>query len=338
MPITPVLRRVLGIVALALGVLALVGSASRMLPSPMQSLPYVPNVVALTPWFALVAVLSLVLALVARRWITALLALLCVMAQVGWQQPFFAASRKLSERALAAVAQPHANVADAYLRVMTLNVYKGNADVRRIVELVRDGRVEVLALQETTDGFVRALHDAGIADYLPYERVASSDGVYGNGLWSVAPLASPTDDDVDSSASSMPGGTVALDGGRCRVRFVSVHTTAPVAGYWGQWRRSLDELGRMRLRAEVRYVFMGDFNATMDHAPFRDFLGDRFEDAAYQAGTGFAFTWPTNRPAIPALSAIDHVVVDRGIVAGQVEVRTVAGSDHAAVLATLEVR
>ena len=44
---------------------------------------------------------------------------------------------------------------DAYARVMTFNVYKGQADAQSIVNLVRDQRVEVLALQETTDDFVK---------------------------------------------------------------------------------------------------------------------------------------------------------------------------------------
>ena len=91
---------------------------------------------------------------------------------------------------------------------MTFNVYKGQADPQAIVELVRDQRVEVLALQETTEDFVKKLNEAGIEHYLPYAQVSSSDGVFGNGLWSATPLADPTDDDVNSSASFMPGGTV----------------------------------------------------------------------------------------------------------------------------------
>ena len=88
----------------------------------------------------------------------------------------------------------------------------------------------------------------------------------------------------------MPGGTV--DMGGQQIRFVSVHTTAPVPGYWRQWKRSLDELGLMREHTDTRYIFMGDFNATYDHTPFRDFLGDRFVDAARESGHGFTFSGP----------------------------------------------
>ncbi len=46
---------------------------------------------------------------------------------------------------------------------MTCNVFKGRADAQEIVDVVRSERVEVLALQETTDAFVDDLNNAGIA-------------------------------------------------------------------------------------------------------------------------------------------------------------------------------
>nr|WP_240945095.1 endonuclease/exonuclease/phosphatase family protein [Bifidobacterium sp. DSM 109958] len=303
----------------------------------MAALPYLPVVVALSPWFAPVAALSLVLSLVDRRWLSSLVAVTCLATQVSWQLPFFEPSATLPAGATRSITTASPNPIDAYARVMTLNVYKGSADPASIVRLVNEERIEVLALQETTDGFVRALEAAGIGRYLPYSTVASSDGVYGNGLWSVTPLADPAHDEVGSSASAMPAGTVAFDDGRAQVRFVSVHTTSPTRGYWSRWKRSLDELGAMRARGDVRYVFMGDFNATYDHAPFRDFLGDRFSDAALRYGHGLMFTWPANRSGVPRFAAIDHVVVDRGVTAGRVEVRAVPGSDHAALLATIAV-
>ncbi|WP_240539241.1 endonuclease/exonuclease/phosphatase family protein [Bifidobacterium sp. SO1] len=330
----------MGWIAWLLAVAAAVSVAARMLPADMQALPYVPVLVSVTPWFALVAVLALVLALLGRRWVAALVAVLCLAAQVWWQYPFFRASAALPAEAGQAVSGASANTGDRYARVMTCNVYKGRADAAAIVELVRDQRVEVLALQETSDDFVAALDEAGIKDYLPYSQVSTSDGVYGNGLWSAAPLEDPADDDVNSSASFMPGGTVTFVGDDAQempIRFVSVHTTSPTPGYWAQWKRSLDELALMRSHTDARYVFMGDFNATVDHTPFRMFLGDRFTDAAWQSGHGFTFTWPADKSPLPLFAGIDHIVLDQGIVAGQMQVRRIAGSDHAALLATIAV-
>lgn len=329
-------HRILGVLALVFLLVSLVGVAARLLPASLQALPYVPVIVSLTPWFAVAGFVALVLALIGLRYLTALVAIAALAAQVWWQWPFFAADHPLPDAAVAAVSQARADTTDAYARVMTLNVFKGAADPEAIVETVRDQRVEVLALQETTDAFVAALEAAGIKDWLPYSHVSSSDGVFGNGIWSATELADVVDDEVDSSASFMPSGSVTFAGGE-QVRFVSVHTTAPVSPYWSQWRRSLEEIGRLRSREGVRYVLMGDFNATMDHAPFRDMLGERFQDAARVSGHGFAFTWPTNRTGVPRFAAIDHIVLDQGMAAGQTKVLPIAGSDHAALLATIAV-
>ncbi|KAA8816012.1 endonuclease/exonuclease/phosphatase family protein [Bifidobacterium callitrichos] len=330
-------HRVLGACSTLLAMFALVGVAARALPSDLQTTPYVPIIVSAAPWFILLAALSLVLAFVSKRVVTAVVALALLAVNVYWQYPFLHPSAQLPGRALSATAQANPILDDSYARVMTFNVYKGRADAQAIVDTVRDQRVEVLALQETTEAFVARLEAAGIGDYLPYAHVSSSDGMYGNGLWSATPLADPADDDVNSSASFMPGGTVSFAGGAKRIRFVSVHTTAPVPGYWNQWRRALDELALMRSHTDATYVFMGDFNATYDHAPFRGFLGDRFSDAARQSGHGFTFTWPADRVVPPAFAGIDHVVVDRGVVAGRMQVKRIAGSDHEALLATLAV-
>lgn len=332
----PKRRRLLsGLLAALLMIVAVLGTAARALPADLQALPYVPVVVSLAPWFALIAALALLLALFSNRWIVALVALGCVAAQVWWQSPFFRPQQALSQAAVSAVGQAHAVTGDHYARVMTLNVFKGQADPQAVVDLVRDERVEVLALQETTDAFVKQLEADGIGDYLPYSQVSSSDGVYGNGLWSAVALDRPVDDEVNSSASFMPAGTV--DMGGTHVRFISVHTTSPQPGYWSQWNRALNELSLMQQNTGTAYVMMGDFNATYDHAVFRDVLGSRFSDAARQAGHGLVFTWPANRTGVPTFAGIDHIVIDRGMVAGQVQSKHVNGSDHAALLVTLQV-
>ena len=247
-------------------------------------------------------------------------------------------STKLPAAVDAAMASTRADTGDMIARVMTFNVYKGHADAKAIVDIVRDQRVEVLALQETTNDFIKKLDEAGIHSYLPYSQVSSSDGVYGNGIWSATELGRPVDDEVGSSASFMPGGTVTFGGGKAQLRFVSVHTTAPIPGYWSRWKRSLDELASMRSHEGSRYVFMGDFNATTDHTPFRNILGNRFSDAARQSGHGFTFTWPSNKLPLPRFAGIDHIVLDKDIIAGQMQVKSVAGSDHAALLATIVVQ
>lgn len=333
----PGMRFLLTIVARVLGLLALLGTLAHYVPSQLSDLPFLPEVVSLAPWYVLIALLALVLALISKRWMTALLSLVCLCAGVSWQIPFFTFDHQLPKRVqqVTSLELPHKD--DATARVMTANVYKGRAQAQAIVDAVRDNRVEVLALQETTDSFVERLNEAGITKYLPYSKVASADGKSGNGLWSLTPLGSPARDDVNSSASQMPAGTVNFGEDR-QVRFVSVHTTSPSPGQWGQWKRSLDELSAMKSHVHTSYVFMGDFNATYDHAPFRDFLGQRFQDATVSSGHGFTMTWPADKPWIPPFTGIDHIVVDQGIEASQLKTVSIPGSDHRALVGTIWVR
>ncbi|WEV64950.1 endonuclease/exonuclease/phosphatase family protein [Bifidobacterium sp. ESL0732] len=317
---------------------ALLGTVSCELPEELQSLPYVPVVAAFAPWFAALGLIALLLALASRRWFAALLALACLGLQGWWQYPYFVSHTHLDNAAVSAVGESHADTHDSYARVMTANVYKGQASAKAVVETVSNQRVEVLALQETTKSFIRALKEEGINDYLPYSQVSSSDGKYGNALFSATPLDSPADDDVDSSASFMPGGTVSFGNGKAPIRFVSVHTTSPKPGYWNKWRTSLDDVAAMRSHKDNRYVLMGDFNATTDHTPFRNILGSRFHDAAQSSASGFVFTWPADKPGVPKFTGIDHIVLDQGIVAGQVATVPIPGSDHAALLATIAVQ
>ncbi len=155
---------------------------------------------------------------------------------------------------------------------MTCNVFKGRADAQEIVDVVRSERVEVLALQETTDAFVDELNKAGIGDLLPYAQVASSDGVYGNGLWSASPLgAIRLMMMLIRARRSCQGPRLrSMMVRRSSFRFSAYHVS-------DRWVLAAVEafvrwLQQLRYDTSRRYVFMGDFNATDDHTPFRNFL------------------------------------------------------------------
>lgn len=325
--------------------ITLVGVVARLVPAAASDLPYLPVIVALTPWFAATAVVALVLSRAlgaGTRIAVRVLILGALVLEALWQGPFLIPHAQVG--ASAGQASAPAQASATTLRVMTCNVYKGRADPERIVELVRSEGVQVLALQETTRDFVSELERTGLGELLPYSSRASSDGVYGNGIWSALPISDAQSDAVGSSASAMPSGTVTLgaddSGAGARACLVSVHTCAPVPGYWDLWKRSVEEIGSVRDRAAAdtatRYVLMGDFNATYDHAPFREMLGGTLRDAAREVGR-LTLTWPADRASVPALSGIDHVVMGPGVGAQDIEVAPVAGTDHKALLATLEV-
>lgn len=101
---------------------------------------------------------------------------------------------------LAPLASPSARVSQALetsgatqIRVMTCNVL-GSRQRQSIVDAVREQHVQVLALQETTADFVEELGRPASASSPPPSG-SSSDGVYGNGVWS-AYLADVATDDI----------------------------------------------------------------------------------------------------------------------------------------------
>lgn len=113
---------VLASVGALLALVALLGCAARLLPEDMQALPYVPYVIALSPWFALAAMVSFVCACIAHRWFTAAVAVACIVLQGYWQLPFYRNGEPLGAQAIAAVAQAKPATDDAFARVMTCNV------------------------------------------------------------------------------------------------------------------------------------------------------------------------------------------------------------------------
>jgi endonuclease/exonuclease/phosphatase (EEP) superfamily protein YafD len=217
------------------------------------------------------------------------------------------------------------------LDVLTSNVKLGEADVAAIAGLVRAGEVDLLSIQELTHGAADGLRAEGIDGLLPHQELSPTEtGSSGAGLYSRHPLDRLPD---------VPGGVsrqvhaVADVPGVGRVEFVAVHPFPPTARSAGRWREGLEGLPRAtegRLR-----ILPGDFNATFDHAPFRDLVASGYVDAAAARGEGLEMTWPAGRKFPPQV-AIDHVLVDERIHVAAAGIHTLPGTDHRAVLARLE--
>lgn len=320
----------------------LVAMVLRMIPGGFGGRKYIPIIVAVMPWLIIPTAAIAVIAIALRRRALALICLVCIVTQVCWHWGFIVPTDKLTMQARLAVTQSEVDTSDRYARIMTLNTKEGAADADQIVRTVREEHVEVLALQEVSHGLVQRLRDAGLEAILPYSNVAKwsvhdNGGV--NALWSAAPMTDTTGDLIPIEASSIPASSI--DFGGVTVRFGSVHPFSPRPSNQGLWSRGLSTIGQLQ-GSKGKYVLMGDFNSIWDHASFRYLLGDRFVDSGERAGSGFHMTYPANTRLlgfipVPACSEIDHIVHDKGVVVGDLEARTIAGSDHKALLGTMEV-
>lgn len=303
----------------------------RTLPLDESVGRIVPEAVAFLPAAVIPLGVIVVLAILWGRRLLTLVAGAAFVLLCYWHAGFFLPSGQLGTQAAAPAAS------DSSARVMTLNTNHGAADPAQVVAAVRDQGVEVLAMQEVTYDFLDRLYAAGIGQYLPhyvYGTQTSSDNGGINVLLFAAGPSNASSNLVPTENSTMAAGTVAL-GGKS-LRFVSVHPNSPVRGAQDLWSSGLSSVAGLSGYDHI-YVLMGDFNATWDHQAFRSLLGTSFVDAGEQAGEGFHMTFPANS-RVPALIEIDHIVYSAGagVYVGDLDTAEITGTDHKALLATIE--
>ncbi len=340
---------------LAIAVLLPVVSLSifRAVPAPWPT-PVV-QLLAFTPWLVVPSVLALGLALAGRRlWLTALAALV-LAAQLFWLFPLDAGG-----------PVPDSSVPGTRITVLNINSHFGEADAAEVVRLIREHGVELLAVQEHTQGLEDRLITEGLERLLPHKLSDPRDDASGSALYSAHPMEAMGV--LPDTPFEMPTVRLALGkGGAASVLEVTnVHAFPPVAGRAAQWRSDLAALAGLTAAgtADAHRLLIGDFNATYDHAEFRAVLdggvapgsgvargdGDgsnggnaqdgvgarKLVDVGTAAGRRLLPTWPMDGLPLPGI-AIDHLVTSPRIASSGYAVHRVPGTDHAAVLATLEI-
>ncbi|MEU9399229.1 endonuclease/exonuclease/phosphatase family protein [Streptomyces sp. NPDC048242] len=306
-----------GVVFVPLSVLLLVRAGGLDGGTPLA----VP--VVLFPYAAVLSALVLVLVLAVRalrsRPVIVVAALLAA-AHVALLVPRFVPDRQ------------HIPSGAAELRVVTLNTHVGKADAEAVVRLVRSERIDVLAVQELPSAGVTALAKAGLGKVLPYRELHPEND---SSLYSRLPL---THGGPLKADTAWPQTTARVTVGGRTVRLVAVHTYYPL-GDAARWGRDMTALTEVARADGPDTVFLGDFNASLDHARMRTLLtSGGLTDSHAELGHGWARTWPVGNSPIPPLVQLDHVLHGSGLAALSVTERTVPGTDHRAVVARLALR
>jgi endonuclease/exonuclease/phosphatase (EEP) superfamily protein YafD len=280
--------------------------------------PLVP-LIAFTPYTCVLSLLPLGAALALRAWPVAAVAAVTTAALAVAVLP-------------RAVGRPDRAAGGPAVRVLASNLLFGAAHPEELISLVRTQSVDVLALAEYTAESEKALCAAGLDVLLPFRVAYPRDEPGGSALYSRFPL-------VDTGYRELPPyfgqayATVRVPDG-VDVLVEAVHPAAPShRRLLGAWRLGLDAEPRATPDGPVR-VLLGDFNATLDHAPLRRLLASGYRNAASVVGRGFAGTWPYDGTRIPKVT-IDHVLVDPRVTVHAVSVHRITGTDHRAVLAVL---
>jgi endonuclease/exonuclease/phosphatase family metal-dependent hydrolase len=228
------------------------------------------------------------------------------------------------------IPRPQPGASGPMLRVLSFNLFFGRADAEVIVARVRQVGADVLFLQELTEDAVTRLKQAGLEDLMPHTQLELWGGSRGSGIYSRFPLGEGPP--VAPVHMAQPTALLELPGGQA-VELVCVHPVTPTPGRGGaaRWRQ---ELAVLPPPGELPRVLAGDFNATLDHAAFRDVLRLGYADAARQAGKALTPTW--GPPGRGAVFTLDHVLADRRCAVLGYSVHTVPGSDHQAVYAEIQ--
>lgn len=278
------------------------------------------QLIAFTPYVVLCALVPLALALALWRFAAAAVAALVTLSLAAVVLPRMVADD-----------QPAAN--GPAIRVLTANLLFGGADPAALIALVRQERVDVLALQEFTPEVVERLDRFGLADLMPHRQLAPGGWASGSALYTRFPIRDGGVR-INGGGFSQAYATVLVPGAP-PVLVQSVHPAAPHSvDVVPTWRADLEAEPPATPDGPLR-ILAGDFNATLDHAPLRRLLETGYVDAAEATADGLVGTWgPYDGDLIPPVT-IDHVLVDRRIAVRELAVHPLAGSDHRPVLATL---
>lgn len=283
-----------------------------------------------TPFYALVAlVLGVALAkgwAGPRRVVGAVLAIvvLGLGCHLWWQAPMYVGGNP----APAEGATP--------ITVLTFNMYEGQADTTELMETLRDEDVDVVVLPEITFGTLHELEGLGLDELYPYQLGRPNGAVDGTMVFSRLVLT-----ETMVMPTNFQAYTVVVGSGDDAFNLLAVHPQAPVppagASTWFAENATL----LAAAEAAGSDLVLGDFNATSDHAPMRDWEDAGWRDSLELVNAGWSPTWPANgiSPAretwLPAMIQIDHVLVGERFAVLDSTVVEIEGSDHRAVLATV---
>lgn len=283
--------------------------------------------VAFTPYVALFVPVPLVAAALTHRWVLTAASLALAIGYASLIAPRFFHNRRQQ-----LIDGDGFERAQGRLRVLSLNVFVGSAEVGALIRLLDTLRPDLICIQENTvqwiSEFNAALLTSELRDEYPYAHVRDKLVHRGTALYSRYPLVQERSAnelfycDMARAVLELPGGAIDV---------VSIHLAPPTPEARRDYYRDFYLLPG--LVAKHPRLWAGDFNATVDHSVFRRLLKEaQLVSAARVAGKALTPTWQDF--SLPPV-AIDHVLTEAEARVARFEVHRVPGTDHRAVFTEL---
>jgi endonuclease/exonuclease/phosphatase family metal-dependent hydrolase len=265
-------------------------------------------------------------AIVGRRPLLAVAALVVIAAQIAFLEPELGGAQPVPSWTAGAPA----------FRLFDANVYAGNPSMSGYNREIIARRPDLVTLEEANPTDVAQLQRGGALAGLPYRielnrrdptalliasryPLAHSNAIYAFGR----PL-------IVQTTVTLPSGAFDL---------WVVHTIAPLPSSFPEWTSQLATIDHyLRLRGTHRLLVVGDLNATWGNRGFRKLLDLGLSDGAAVRGRALDMTWSQLEWVIPPLVRIDHALTGPGIAVTGITTAPGSGSDHRALAATVAVR
>ncbi|MCW2791569.1 MAG: hypothetical protein JWO76_667 [Nocardioides sp.] len=215
------------------------------------------------------------------------------------------------------------------LTVMTANLYGGRADGIELVRVASDEDVDLLVVEEITETELARMEQAGLDALFPH-RIGDAGPAFDVShtmVFSREPLGRAERVNTAHESWLVTRGDLTL---------LAVHPFAPSDPE--QWRADHAAV-LAAAKASDPDLVVGDFNATLDHAPMRALADHGWRSVAELANEGWQPTWPSNGLIerfglpLPSLVQIDHVLVGPRLAALSTHTVDIPGTDHRAVVA-----
>jgi len=208
------------------------------------------------------------------------------------------------------------------IRLLLANVYSGNEDTQKLLDLIIAEKADIVFLLEVTDRWNRDL--TALRDPYLYSLNIPRDDNFGIAALSRHPFASARV--IESPPFKYPTLIVELDIDGETVTFVTTHPTPPIGrfGFEGRNEQLADVAATMNTISGPR-ALIGDLNTTMWGHHYKTLVQ---ETGLFNARHGFGVipSWPTQLPF--AMIPIDQCLVSSDFTVLDIRTGPRIGSDH----------
>lgn len=119
-----------------------------------------------------------------------------------------------------------------------------------------------------------------------------------------------------------------------KIQLINIHTTSPTnKKRYKAWLKNFKQIDKQTLNHQMPKIICGDFNATIGHHTYRNFLKtNKLKDMTIKLNT-----WSINKKWIPPFMHLDHIATTNHFTKTKTYTTAGAGTDHCPVYSTINI-